>query len=74
MGLGFFWIGWDLSHMGFGIFQNSRNLLMKLFYLVVDFNPNAVFDLQKGGLDLQQVGKIFPGGRENVHTFSCIKC
>ena len=24
MGLGFFWIGWDLSHMGFGIFQNSR--------------------------------------------------
>ena len=49
MGLGFFWIGWDLSHMGFGIFK-TVDLLMTLFYLVVDFNPNAVFELP--GIDL----------------------
>ena len=30
--------------------------------------------LWQGGLDLQQVGKIFPGGQNNVCPFSCIKC
>ena len=35
--------------MGFGIFK-TVDLLMTLFYLVVDFNPNAVFELP--GIDL----------------------
>ena len=36
--------------------------------------PRMNLDLQQGGFDLQQVGKIFPEGQKNVRPFSYIKC
>ena len=35
------------------------------------FRAGGLFFWQ-GGLDLQQVVKIFPGGQKNVRSFSCI--